>query len=728
MKTGVTQTHVNAIPGLSTRVDVDVTNTSNVIDGITAIVDGINPDWVRLERPMISLFPEATERLTVVFDIPRSCPAGDYLVVVRVVSTIDSERFSVHDFWLTVGVVEGVSLVLRPSIVTGGAKAAVHAIVTNTGNATAEISVDALEPTRALDCRVDPNHFVLGHGAEALLPITLRGPRPWIGQPASRQIHITVRTGDVEVEKVATFHQRPRIARGLITALVLAGIVLLWALIFLWVVTELRTREPVAKATGTDILTGPENIPIAAIAGSASGTVTAATTGAGIPRITVESWRVDASGKLIPVGSAATDEDGRYEVPSLIPGNFRLRFSASGFDEVWYADDSGSDVIAIAPRQAATGLDVTMVGAPGRLTGRIALPPGSAAVPLTVTATMITEQAGAGSGAGAGGGAAPVTVTQVTTDGNINLEGLPTPATFQVTVTGQGFDTQSFQQAVGGGEASVINTVSLGAASGSITGGVTDANGVALGGVNVVARSGNTEVRVVTPTSGDVGRFSLVGLATPATYVLTFELTGFSSQTLALNLDAGASQSASARLVGGSGTISGDAQAPDATPIGGIPVRIVGEGFTAETTTLTTNGAAGAAGSFTVAGLPVPGDYTITLGGGGFQAETLSASFTEAGTRSVGAITLLPTVSEIRGTVFVGGNGIGEAIVSLTNGIVSQQTTSATNPAGAFAFAQVPEGAYTLTVERPGFSRRVVLVEVAAGDLVEQNVSIVAAP
>jgi len=59
---------------------------------------------------------------------------------------------------------------------------------------------------------------------------------------------------------------------------------------------------------------------------------------------------------------------------------------------------------------------------------------------------------------------------------------------------------------------------------------------------------------------------------------------------------------------------------------------------------------------------------------------------------------------------------------------VSQQTTSATNPAGAFAFAQVPEGAYTLTVERPGFSRRVVLVEVAAGDLVEQNVSIVAAP
>ena len=31
------------------------------IDGVTAIVDGINPDWVQLERPLVSLFPDATE-------------------------------------------------------------------------------------------------------------------------------------------------------------------------------------------------------------------------------------------------------------------------------------------------------------------------------------------------------------------------------------------------------------------------------------------------------------------------------------------------------------------------------------------------------------------------------------------------------------------------------------------------------------------------------------------
>ena len=102
MKTDLQLSHLEVVPGQAGRVSIDVINNVDVIDGITAIVDGINPDWIRLERPLISVFPDAADRLELVLDIPHTCPAGDYLVIVRIVSTIDADRQTVHDFWLTV--------------------------------------------------------------------------------------------------------------------------------------------------------------------------------------------------------------------------------------------------------------------------------------------------------------------------------------------------------------------------------------------------------------------------------------------------------------------------------------------------------------------------------------------------------------------------------------------------------------------------------------------------
>ena len=742
IESALAQTHVAVTPGVETRVEIDVTNTSDVIDGVTAIVDGINPDWVRLERPMVSLFPLATDRLAVIFDIPRTCPAGDYLVVVRVVSTLDPDRSSVHDFWLSIGVVSGLDVELRPSIVTGGSVARVDAIIRNTGNSTAEVTITALEPTRVVDCRAEPGRIVLGHGAEAVLPVVMRGPRPWIGQPSARQVHIGVSSGSgptpVVVDKVVTFNQKPRIPRGLITALTLAAIVALWALIFLWVITEMRRDDPARKAVGTYLFDGAPNVPIAAIAGEARGTVTAATTGQGVARITVEAWRVKANGSQVAVGSAATGDDGTFTLPSLIPGQYRLRFSAEGFGEAWYTNpepgpDGASDatvlgtpagapsavpgdLVRIQATKVHTGLDVVIGGTTGRLTGQIALPPGSANTPLTVTATLITESGAADSDV--------QEFTQVTTDGTIDLAGLPTPGTYQVTVTGPGFATQSFQQAVGGGQAATLNAVTLSASSGVIDGTARDGAGAALGGVTVVARSGGQEFRATTPTPGSIGVFRLVDLPTPGTYVLTFEKEGFSSQTIALDLVAGGTANVSATLVGGDGTVGGLVLDPAGNPLGGVVVEAVCDGFVGAGATLTTNGPAGQAGSFAVSGLPVPSECTVTFSSPGYQTETYPASFTTAGLVGVGPVTLLPVDATIDGIVRAGGVGLGEVVITATDGTRSQITTSATNPAGAFAFADLPAGSYTLSFARPGYATRVVLVQLAEGDALALDIAL----
>jgi len=726
MKTDLQLSHLTVAPGLTGRVTIDVTNNADVIDGITAIIDGINPDWIRLEQPLISLFPESSGQLELAFDIPTSCPAGDYLVIVRIVSTIEIERQTVHDFWLTVSPTPALGITLNPRIVTGGKSVTFTAVVANLGNTTSDVMVEALEPTREVDCTVEPNNLVLPQGQEAPVEIVLRGKRAWFGDPVSRTVVVTARVGDVEVEQRATFRQRPRIPRGLLTALTLASIVLLWAFIFLFVITELRRSEPPAKAVSTDRLNGAENIPLLRIAATVEGTVTASTTGAGVPRITVEALRVTAGGALRPVGSVATGDDGTYSLQSLIPGTYKIRFSAAGYETVWYpagGDAATAEEVRLDPRDVLNDLDVELVGALGQLFGQIAVPPDAEGVPLTVTATQVVERRD-----GSTGGAAAIPPV-VTTDGNIALSGLPTPATYLITVTGDGFQTQQFEQTLTGGQETVMNTVQIAAANGSISGTVRDGNMQPIGGVAITARSGDLELKSVTPTTGNVGQFQIIGLPTPQTYSITFEFPGYTSSTIALSLEAGQTPSGiDVQLFGGNGSVTGVAVGQDGSAIGGAIVTVLGEGLESTTTTLTTGGIGGGPGSFTVTNLPVPGNYSVSITGPGFQTETLNAFFFGGAEQSFGQVVLLPATSTLRGTVSAnGGGGLGEVKVTLSDGTLrTRVTTSASNPAGTFSFAGTPPGAYTLMFEKSGVATKVVSVRIEAG--VDATVSTSLAP
>ena len=721
MKTDLQLSHLVVVPGEQGRVLIEVTNNADVIDGVTAIVDGINQDWIRLDRPLISLFPDASDQLELVLDIPPDCPAGDYMVIVRIVSTIDADRQTVHDFWLTVTSVPALDITLTPSIVSGGSQALVEATITNTGNAIAEVSIDALEPNREIDCIPEPRNFSIPQGANALVEIGLRGKRPWFGDPVPRQIVVTARVDDVVVEKIATFRQRPKVPRGLLTALILACIVILWALIFWFAISRLTRTEDAPKVMGSGFVDGSTNIPLASIAATLEGTVTATTTGAGVPRITVEAQRVTSDGTLESVGSVATDDEGAYSLKSLIPGTYKVRFSADGYQTVWFdgaGDASTAAEVRLDPLQVVDDLDVEMTGNLGTLVGKIDVPEDSLGDPLTVTVTQVPERDDAEASD------TPVIPPIVTTNGEIVLEGLPTPATYRITVTGDGFTTQQFDQTVSGGEVSVINTVQLTADAGTIQGVVVDGNDQPLGGVAITARSGDFVVRSVTPTSGNTGQFQIVGLQTPGTYSLTFELPNYTSSTVALSLGPGqSSPPLNVKLFGGSGTVTGVAVSADGTAVGGATVTVLGGDVEATTTTLTT----GEPGLFAVTGLPVPGDYTISITGEGFQTETLGALFFGGGTRDLGTVTVLPVNSQVSGTVSTGGAGLGEVTVTLTNGIRPRVTTSATNPAGSFAFAGVPAGSYTLTFERFGYQTKVVLITVVAGVNLTQNTSIVPA-
>jgi len=309
----------------------------------------------------------------------------------------------------------------------------------------------------------------------------------------------------------------------------------------------------------------------------------------------------------------------------------------------------------------------------------------------------------------------------VQTPGDLDVQGLVTPARYRIRVESPGFDAQDIETTLAGGEVKVLNAIRLEAAEGSIAGQVVDGNGRPLGGVTVLVRAGAFEYTTLTPTAGNVGAFLIEGLETPRTYVLTFTLPGFSSETDALDVRAGEErQGMIASLIGGTGTITGTARDANGAALGGVVVTVQKGTFTAATSTLTTGGV----GTFTVTDVPTPGSYTVTFTLAGYLPETRAVTFAGPGTSAGVDASLVPSTATISGTAVRSGVPVAGVTVVLEDGTVTRTTTTASFPNGGFSFANVPPGSYTLTFASQSTATVVVLVRVSAGDSAVRTVDL----
>lgn len=246
--------------------------------------------------------------------------------------------------------------------------------------------------------------------------------------------------------------QRPWITRGMLTAFILLAIIAVWAAIFLFGLRQVFATDPVTKSAPasffpTDIALqaaseqaagdrqADANAPAGALpkdgslpsglGGTIAGTVVAASDGGPVGRILVEALRVRADGSLDTASSAATQADGSYQVAGLFPGGYLLRFSADGFDPVFYPgtpDQAAATPVAAASAEVTAGMNVIITGQPATITGTV--DPGEILQPVTTT---VTVRAVAGPRAGQD-------VATTTTDGNngYTLPDLPAPAEYQL--------------------------------------------------------------------------------------------------------------------------------------------------------------------------------------------------------------------------------------------------------------------------------------------------------
>lgn len=387
---------------------------------------------------------------------------------------------------------------------------------------------------------------------------------------------------------------------------------------------------------------------------------------------------VGATVRTVTVGA-----DGTFtldQVPS--PSVYDLVVSKTGFaTETQRVDVGGGEKrtgITIRLRRGDGLIAGYVTGADGRIGG------------ATVTATY---------------GQTVVRTVSLTQDdvGAFTLRGLPTPASFTVVVAKPGLASQTLTLSLSAGQQLTGVGVTLGGAAGSLSGTVrTLADGRPAGGVTVTVTNGVLTVSTVTQSTGDVGGWTVDGLAVPSTYTVTFTRSDLASQTVSAALDAFGRPVAAA---GSAGTGSLDVALASSTAVlegtatQGVPggpttpageVRVTLSSSTSTYAVFTASTPTEKVGRYEIDRLP-PGTYTVSVSRRGTRPTSAIVTLAAGQVRSYDPVLAAP--AGVSGTVRDGaGQPLRGATVTLYRASEYPKTPLLSVPvddAGRYIFADV---------------------------------------
>jgi hypothetical protein len=737
LRVAMDRRRMSADPGSIVTFTLDITNTSAVIDGISARVLGIDAERVTSRPQVLSLFPDSAGALTLSIELPESYPAGTHPLTVALDSHT-SGTTELVDVELTVASVPRVQIQPRPAVVRTGRRAHFVLDVGNRGNVPLDIALTAADADRSLKLRFSRTSITVPAGATKPVNLDSKAPRHLFGNDLDRPFSVHAEAAapvtmpgtapQAVLDNAGLVHrQRPVIARGVLTALVLMTIVALWAGAFLFGLTKVFGTDPVTKAapasffvasgvpglaastTPGDVLAKGGPLP-AGVGGVIAGRVVSTTAGEGVGRIVVEALRPSRTGLKL-VTSSATQADGSYVVIGLFPGSYYLRFSALGYHTTWYPgtpSQADARLLSAAPQEVTKATAMKVTGFPATISGQV--DPGQVTTPVrtVVIARPLT-----------GTSDAPVAKALTDAKGNYTLPGLPAPASYQISFTAAGYLATTLSEDVGGGQHRYEPVTRLSAGAGTISGTVTDGHSP-IGGVTVSTTVNGQTFTTGTPTVGKVGHFSLGGLPTPGLYILTFKRDASTSTSTNVTLGPGASAVKNVTLVGGTNAVVGKVVDVTGAPIGGATITIGGAPTPITATSLTTGDAIG---TYAITGLPVPGSYTLTVTLTGFQSVTVPLKLDGIHPPSVPPVTMVSALGTITGIVqqptSTGPIPSVGATITVTDG--QHQRTTLTVDAGggaargSYSLTGLAPGWYSVTASRNGYAQVTALVHIDAG-------------
>lgn len=290
------------------------------------------------------------------------------------------------------------------------------------------------------------------------------------------------------------------------------------------------------------------------------------------------------------VERAEVAPDGTFTFPKVpSPATYEIQIAKAGFT-------AEPRKIVLAGGEAAQGIEILLREGNGIIAGRV-LGPVGALGNVTVEATD---------------GMSTITTVSLTTGdlGAFTLRDMPTPGTYTVTFSREGFATASINVPLN--DVATVDELSirLVPALGAIEGVVRTVSGSPLGGATITVSGGGITRTTAAASTGLAGAYILDELPIPGTYTVTFNAPGYVAETRAVDLAsvAGTSPAVSidANLVLSFGTVGGTVTAY------GLEVAQASVELTNGILTYTTTSADEPPGVYRLAGIPA-GVYTLTV-------------------------------------------------------------------------------------------------------------------
>jgi hypothetical protein len=747
-----TATRLAIAPGASGDLTLDVVNTGNVIDGITARIVGVPEHTVSSHPPMLPLFPDAAGQITLTLDLPQSFPAGRHPMTVEVHSRQVDAAPGYVNVDLDVPLAPAVTLASRPELVRARRTGRFILTVTNRGNAVLDIDLAVHDAQKTCAISIQPRALSLPPGVSAEAVVTVRGRRMFMGTDSDRALvaEATARTvSPWEAERppgedgVIPDGQSPSgaelseydgvLGAGPATDLVRPGVVPAEVGVPESGAAPVRAPEPLTEHipltfrqrpyVTRGVLTALILLAIIALWAAAflfglskvfaGDPLTKSAPASFFAATPEQSGASGAAGAGSTAGGASGGTAGSGGAGSTSPG-------AAG---------------SAAPGAAAPGPGPKGLGTGPAPAGAV---PKTGTLPAGVGGTIAGTVTAASSGDPVGrilvsamrvkadGSTVPVASAATQADGSYQVSGL-FPGPYVLQFSAPGFTTTYYPaateepaakkltavagQVTGDGNAVVRGLPAT--ISGSVDFGDNTAPAVTTVSARLLGAGSGTKVVIPDVKTDAKGAYRFANLPAPGNYLLTFTTQGYETTTEQTTVTGGANRFVStAVLAAGAVQISGSVT--DGTnPLGGATVSTTVNGQQISTGTPTT----GQVGHFVIDNLPTPATYIITVSKQGYGQVSQVIDLAPGAQRTDLVIPLLAGTGVVSG-IAVGPNGAGVGGATVTVGGLANPPTTTTltdGQIGAFSLSGLPvPGTYTLTVTANGFAPQTVPVTLTA--------------
>lgn len=318
-------------------------------------------------------------------------------------------------------------------------------------------------------------------------------------------------------------------------------------------------------------------------------------------------------------------------------------------------------------------------------------------------------------------------------DGAWSFARVRAPGYYLLTFTKPGYQTQRYVVDSAAAVAANPLTVTLTAGQGRLSGKIATTAGP-VGGATVRITDGINTVTTSSNSKGNVGYWSVDGLSTPSSYLVSATKDGLSTESAIINLAAGGTAVSNLTLKYAATTLVGNVlgtQDNQTSPVGVVNAQVaVTKGSQTRSATTITDG--NLAGQYRLPGLS-PGTYSVTTSAVGYLTQTqrvsirtgqssakITSRLTSASATVSGLVTGPQFTSDgsVRTTTDgapVTGPVVGAGIM-LTSSTNSYKITSGAD--GRFVVNGVAPGTYVLSAQFSGLTTAFVTVVAVAGQSV----------